>query len=79
MIRSQIPLSLPPVPGSALGRGGRPAVVNGPAVRVHLGGGGVDYRSLPLQKPTPPFPLLPRRGGKLVPDRLCADVTVEIS
>lgn len=70
MIRSQIPLSLPPVPpahkksGSALGRGGRPAVVNGPAVRVHLGGGGVrgvDYRSLRLQKHIPLSPLFPRR------------------
>lgn len=43
MIRSQIPLSLPPAhkkSGSVLGRGGRPAVVNGPTVRVHLGGGG---------------------------------------
>ena len=55
MIRSQIPLSLPPMhreSGSALARGGRPAVVNGPAVGVHLGGGGgagVDYWSLRLQ------------------------------
>lgn len=51
MIRSQIPLSLPPVPPThakkkknleAHSEEGRPAVVNGPAVRVHLGGGGVQ-------------------------------------
>lgn len=70
MIRSQIPLSLPPMhreSGSTLARGGRPAVVNGPAVGVHLGGGGVrewitgvcDYRM-----PTPAFPTSPETGGE---------------
>ena len=49
MIRSQIAV--------------RPAVVNGPAVRVHLGGGGVDYWSVRLQKPTPPFPHPPETEG----------------
>lgn len=49
MIRSQIPLSLPHVTPARNNKkiwkrarsGGRPAVVNGLAVRVHLGGGGV--------------------------------------
>lgn len=70
MIRSQIPLSLPPMhreSGSALARGGRPAVVNGPAVGVHLGRGGVrewitgvcDYRM-----PTPAFPYFSRDGRR---------------
>lgn len=67
MIRSEIPLSLPPVQTHTLAhthgkirrrtrRRGRPAVVNGPAVRVHLGGGGrarVDYWSLRLEESTP--------------------------
>lgn len=66
MIRSQIPLSLPPVPPAHTQkkkkriwrhtwRRGRPAAVNGPTVRVHLGGGGragVDYQSLRLEEPT---------------------------
>lgn len=71
MIRSQIPLSFPPRPsctqqnlevrsereGGVVWGWGRPAVVNGSAVRVHLGRGGsagVDYRSLRLEKPTLP-------------------------
>lgn len=65
MIRSQIAV--------------RPAVVNGPAVRVHLGGGGVDYWSVRLQKPTPPFPHPPETGRKLSLDRFCTNVTAEIS
>lgn len=44
MIRSQIPLSLSAATKNveAHSEGGRPAVVNGRAVRVHLGGGGVQ-------------------------------------
>lgn len=91
MIRSQIPLSLPPVPPAhkkkiwkrARRRGGRrPAVVNGPAVRVHLGGGGVREwitGSLRLEKPTLPSPLLPRQGEELLLDRICAAVAPQVS
>lgn len=41
---------------------GKPAAVNGPAVRVHLGGGGragVDYQSLRLEEPTPALQFSP--------------------
>lgn len=73
MIRSQIPLSLPPVPPAHKKKRkekiwrhtwtrGKPAAVNGPAVRVHLGGGGragVDYQSLRLEEPTPALQFSP--------------------
>lgn len=68
MIRSQIPLSLPPVPPAHKKKKRKnleahlPAAVNGPAVRVHLGGGGragVDYQSLRLEEPTPALQFSP--------------------
>lgn len=93
MIRSQIPLSLPPVPPAhtkkkiwkRARRGGRPAVVNGPAVRVHLGGGGVREwitGSLRLQEPAlPPHPLFSPETGERnwMLDRICGAAAAKIS